>query len=384
MDKITPERFRELAQVQDLFCLSFFIPTARAGKETTNNPTRLRKLVAEARRRLAGMGCPDARVEELLEPVAALDDDYEFWQHQEDGLAVLRSDSVFERFPVQRPAPELLTVAHRFHLKPLLPHLANDSEFHILALSQGSVRLLRADDSSVVDVSPDDMPRKREDYAPLDSPQRGLNENSGQPRRPGTSEPYLHGHGLQKDYQDALLRDFLHAVDRAVNTYLKKAGGPLVLAGVDNVVAEYRKLSKHPGIVEATVPGAVDGRAARDLHAAALKIIGQLRSGERQRQQERLHDAVGDGELGRTDLREISIAAAEGRVDTAFIALDGHEWGNFDPATHKLDRSSRAHHCTEDLIDYVAVQTILHGGKVYPVQRSEVPSPSGVAAILRY
>lgn len=387
MEKITAEIIRELAENDDPTCLSFYFPTARAGQETRANPVRLRNQIGEARDRLKAMGVDDEIAQSLLKPVEDLLPDYDFWQHQRDGLAILRSQNVLRTFSTPKPAPELLVVSRDFHLKPLLPQLDGRETFHVLALSQGGVRLLRGDRWNVKDVTPADMPKEREDYAPLDDSESGIRQGPGIPAfsHSGNGGVMQHGFGRGKDEQKSLLMDYLHAVDRSLIKYLNKAGGgALILAGPEVATAYFRKVTEWQNIAEKTVVGSHEHLSDRELHEKGLVIFKELQELERSEITKRLTDAIGQNGHASNNLAEVVKAAAYGRVDTAFIPLDEHYWGNFDRDTGEIEETSRERHCARDLLDFVAVQTILNGGRVFPVLRDQVPTGELVAVLLRY
>lgn len=375
MRKIDIETLRNLADNKDLTCLSFYLPMARFGKDSTANPTRLKNQLAEARARLSEMGMEQKMTEHLLEPIEEVVPKYEFWQHQDDGLAILRSENVLKMFSVPPPVPELVMVSNRFHLKPLLPQLDGHQHFHILAVSEGHVRLYQADRWNIEDVSPKDMPKTREDFAPLDNPQRTLQENQG---IAGAT------HGLDRDYQHRLIEDFYHAVDREVTKYLNKHGGSLILAGPKAEVHRYRHISKWSDIVEEVIEGAMDRKAAKEIHEAAYEIFQANQQQEIEAQKARVIEAIGRNGHGCSDFRKAVAAAAFGQIDTVFIPLDEHQWGNFDPDTGEVNHAERDRHCSNDLLDFIAMQTILHGGRVFPVKREQMPGGETVAALLRY
>ena len=68
--------------------ISFYLPTHTHGVETRQDPIRLKNLIAEARQSLESSGLNRAEVDPLLDPAVALVEDYEFWQHQDLGLAL--------------------------------------------------------------------------------------------------------------------------------------------------------------------------------------------------------------------------------------------------------------------------------------------------------
>ena len=143
MDVVTVSDLRELTS-QSGICVSICMPTHRAGAETLQDPIRLKNLLRSARSQLRGLGLEPALVLQILTPVAGLEEDHDFWQHQSDGLAIYCSPECFRMFRVPLSLPELAVAAARFHLKPLLSLLAGNAYFYVLALSQNRTRFFLA------------------------------------------------------------------------------------------------------------------------------------------------------------------------------------------------------------------------------------------------
>src|SRR5690606_5289702 len=115
-------------------------PTHRRHPENRQDPIRFRNLVKTLEESLRQAHAED-EVRALLEPLHALADDYAFWSHALDGLAVLRAKDLFRVYTLQRPVPELAIVADSFHTKPLLRILQSADRFQVLGLSRQAIRL---------------------------------------------------------------------------------------------------------------------------------------------------------------------------------------------------------------------------------------------------
>ena len=88
-------------------------------------------------------------MQKMLEPASKFLQDYDFWQHQSDGLAIFLSSNRVRRYRLPLNFEELMVVTDHFHIKPLLPLFTGDGQFYILALSQNEVRLLLGTRDSV-------------------------------------------------------------------------------------------------------------------------------------------------------------------------------------------------------------------------------------------
>jgi Bacterial archaeo-eukaryotic release factor family 3 len=85
--------------------------------------------------------------------------DHAFWQRQNQGLALFLAPQTFGEYRLPSSLDELGVVAHRFHIKPLLPLLSGNGHFFVLALSQKEVRLLQGTGYSVSEVELHGVPQ---------------------------------------------------------------------------------------------------------------------------------------------------------------------------------------------------------------------------------
>ena len=119
------------------------LPNVR-GVETRQDPIRLKNLIAEARQNLASAGLKAAEAFALLDPAVALVEDYDFWQHQDLGLALFLGGGQIHTYRVPLAFKPKIDIGSIFHLTPLLPLLDADGAFHVLTITAQSVRLFEA------------------------------------------------------------------------------------------------------------------------------------------------------------------------------------------------------------------------------------------------
>ena len=136
MNTPSKSELRTLMEKHNGSCVSMFLPTQRTGMETQKAQLSLRNHIREAEHRLFLDNLSSRQVEEFLEPIQALLDDEQFWLDPGDGLALFRSPDLFRYYRWPFHLKEQVIVTDHFYLKPLLPALANDERFYILALSQ--------------------------------------------------------------------------------------------------------------------------------------------------------------------------------------------------------------------------------------------------------
>jgi hypothetical protein len=171
----------ELANGTGSRCVSLYMPTARFGPETRQNPIRYKNLLKEAEDLLAASGMAGDQVEAALNPARGLVEEYSFWQGQGDGLAVFVSPGTFVHYRLPIAVAERVVLGDRPYLKPLLPLLELRQPFHVLALSQKNVRLFRCQRGDGVEIDLGDTPRSLTDAVGSEFEQQSLQFHKGTP-----------------------------------------------------------------------------------------------------------------------------------------------------------------------------------------------------------
>jgi hypothetical protein len=369
----------KLIEEPDGICVSLFLPAHRAGAQTQQDPIRLKNLLREAEERLLAKGLRSPEAEELLGPARELLDDSVFWRHQSQGLAVFLSPGVFRYYRLPLNFEDLVVVADRYHLKPLLPLLTGDGQFYVLALSQNEVRLLRATRHSVSEVELEDVPKSLANTLRYDDQEKQLQFHSGTTGGRGGRAAIFHGHEPD-DPKDDILRYF-RQIDRGVRELLKGSQAPLVLVGVDYLLPVYREVSRYPHTIDEGVTGNPEGLRPEELHERAWEVVRPRFSEAQQKAAARYSQLAGTGQTSE-DIREIVAAAYYGRIETLFAASGIQVWGDFDPDTGQVDLHEGPE--GEDLLEFAAIQTVLHQGTVYVTNLENIPEDADAVSVFRY
>ena len=98
MSLLSQDDLKLLMKTSDQLCLSIYMPTYRAGKETLQGRIRLKNLLQEAEEKLmqSGMRRPDVQL--FLAPLEEMILNNQFWQNQRDGLAVFLSQNIYNYY----------------------------------------------------------------------------------------------------------------------------------------------------------------------------------------------------------------------------------------------------------------------------------------------
>ncbi len=382
MDIFTVWDLQTLIESQSEPCVSLYMPVHTRGRDEEQDPIRFRNLLREAEERLLARGLRTPDVRAIMAPAEALLQDPLFWSQGGDGLALFAAPGHFERYRLALDLPELLVVASRFHVKPLMPYLASDGHYYILALSQKQVRLLEATRHTVDELDPSGKLPSLAEALQFEQYERQLQYHTGTSSGYGQRPASYHGHDISDEAKDRILRWF-HKIDDELSALLKDGQSPLVLAGVDYLFSLYREANTYGHLLEQGVPGNPEVLRSEELHAGAWPLVEPIFSADRDAAAARFAQLAGTGRTA-TDVTEAVVAAQHGRVDTLFVALGAQVWGRYDADGDVVQVHADPEPADGDLLDLAALLTLQNSGMVYAVPAEQVPGGGLLAAVLRY
>jgi hypothetical protein len=153
------------------------------------------------------------------------------------------------------------------------------------------------------------------------------------------------------------------------------------LAGVRYELALFRKVIDYAHVVDEQLLGSFDRVSDRRLYEQALPIVEKFADKTR-------HDAIAnysrltDTIRGTDEPDEIIPAAYEGRVDLLLVDHRCKLLGKYDVESKSLDLEVDGE-CETDLVEEAIAQTIIHGGRVFPVVDDLRPGKP-LRALIRY
>ncbi len=383
MDRITMDKLKQtLLNSHSGPCVSLFMPTHGAGREMERDPIRFKNLLREVEERLQAAGLRSAEVRELLKEPRRLLQDRGLWQQQSDGLAVFFSADAFHFFKLPIAFQELAVVSNRFHIKPLLPVLAGDGLFYILALSQNQVRLLEGTRHTVDEIDLEGMTQSLSEEFPDAFSDKQLQFHTGTPSGTGNRKAMFHGHDISNDVKERILTWF-RVIDRQVRGLLSEGQPPLVLAGVDYLFPLYKEANTYPHLMDEGISGNPEGLSPQELHGQAWELVSPVFQKAQEQASGRYGQLAGTGQTT-NDVKEAVSAAYHGRVDVLFVAVGVQVWGRFDSDKDEVHVHQTPESGDEDLLNLSAIQSLINGGTVYAVAPGEVPDQTPLAAVFRY
>ena len=383
MDKLDRPTILSLARRMTWPCISLYMPTHRSGGAKEQDRVRFRNLLKQAEQELRDTGMRGPDVTAFLAGASSLAEDSAFWREMGDGLAVFVRPEETRALRLDIAVPEMLSVGDRFTIRPLLPALRDGDGFNVLAVSKNRVRLFEADYEHIGQIEMTGAPTSLDDAMKYEDPDHSIQFHSGTPPAPGHSRrsAVFHGHGGSPDVEKDQLVRYLRLVDAGVREALRGSTAPLLVAGVESVVATYREVCSYPEIASTFLAGNPDELTPERIHADAREVLAPYFAARREAVLAELEDHVGTRSVA-TELTEIIPAAHEGRVRVLFVGRNRDVWGGYDPSEGRvLVHGTRVNGDT-DLTELAVAETLLHGGDVHVVSGEvDVVAP---AALLRY
>lgn len=365
-------------------CLTILLSLRRTEPNHRHAELTLKSSLQNAEQLMAERGLDRESIDSMLAPVREFAADSEVWAQHGEGVALFRSPDLFRWFPLSQEIRDEVVFADHFYMLPLLPSLASDQQFYILALSQKHVRLIRCTDHSSEEVPlPESVPTNLEEFLQLEP--EGEMLTTGLHPGPGTNSftKAVTYASNDTERKDEYLHHFYKAVTRGVQDVLKEDPAPVVPAGVDYEIGVFRRANMLEHASEHAVYGSADGLKGGDLHARALEAVAPEFEAPLRRALD-LYEKQGGSDKTTSEPRQVVKAAFEGRVAHLFLAEGERLMGNFDEEAHRVHMPRKARSGDEDLLNAAALQTMLHGGEVFVIPKQQIPGESEMAAVLRW
>ncbi len=386
IDTLERETVIELARHTGWPAVSIHLPTHRTGPETQQDPIRLRNLLKTAEESLRDGGMRQPDVDSLLAPAREIASDAGFWRDSDAGLAIFLAEDSVRVMRVNVVLAELVSVADRYTVLPMIPAVNSGERFFVLALSKKRVRLLEGSRTDIHELDLSGAPTSLADALKYDDFDHAVQFHSRTPAGAagrGRRAAVFHGHGGMPDVEKTNVERYFRMIDQGIHELLRDDDAPLLLAGVDYLLHIYRAVNSYPHLVAASMAGSPDELAASVIHSQALVLLEPHFRSEFERDVALLREMHGTRNAS-FDLAEIIHAAHEGRVRILFVAAGTNAWGAYDPSNARVDVHDPPRPGDFDLTDLAASETLLHGGTIHAALPYPTPEVGTAAAIFRY
>jgi hypothetical protein len=360
---LSPTTLAELRRPRPYPAVSVLTPTHRREPEKTQDPVRLRNVVAEAKRQLEqDPAVPrDRRVDvvaQLDQALAEVD-----LAHAEDGLVIFAAPGEHQVWSVARTVPERVVLSDTFLTRNLVSAQAAERPFWVLSVASDRVTLWNGGADRVVEERSGGFPLLR------------ASDNFDPERQERVGD-------MPSAYRDEGTRHFLREADRTMGAVLRDSPRPLYVTG------EPAALALLTDVGEATKAAAQVPRAGL-AHAGPNEVWQALRP-LIQAEEARGVDSVADQlETARghkefvAGLDEVWQNAMQARVRLLAVE-ENYRVTVRDDGDHLVPAESGDLDAREDIVDEIVEKCLETGAEVRFVPDGTLGEAGGIAGALRY
>jgi len=359
------QTLRELQKVREYPALSILLPTYhKSPDDLQQNPVRLKKLIRQAIDRLLAE-FSRAEVKGLLDNLDAVTDSIDF-SHPLKGLAIFASASVGKYFSLPFSVDEQVVIDETFATRHLVHAKNRSKRYLLLLLSREICRLY--------DCQRDVLHEIKEQGFPCKAGQDGVDTE------------WTGDFGVDSSrYETRRGREFVRAVDEALETVVANHDLPLVVTGVERNLAFFREVSQHCDRVIATVEGNYEKTPVAEIAKIAWPAARLGFDRKRREVLNQLDNAVGAKQFA-SGIDGVWRMAHEGRIATLLVEEGFHYPAavSEDGLTLKEINSNHQSVNIPDAVDEV-IETVMRGkGQVVFQEKGALDGHRQIAAITRF
>jgi len=361
--------FKKLAEKRNDHCVSIYVPAhdSETGKESRSFLKRMLKEVSDS---LTEKGLSDKEAKRFLFNAYELLQEPELWRHLKNSFALFITEDNFESYQLPYEVGPFYYTGDRFYLRPLLPAVNGTERFYLLALSEDHAELFEGNRNKLHPIGSDIVLPKNLEAAL----ERETAEQNVQRNQDGSAfeSPIYENDKMGSDHQLKQYKRYAYQVDLGVQKAIADERTPLVLATTDQMAPIYKDTSDYLEIAPVHISGKPEDKNERELHEKAVEIISNFHHAKQEQRINAFGEYDKDGAAS-SSMFEIVAKAHKGEINTLFVAEDQHSWGSYQSENDTVELHKERQADSIDLIDLVATQTHLHGGKIYFVPKEQLP-----------
>lgn len=384
MELLNNELIKQLLAVEEATCISLYMPAHRTHPENQQDPIRFKNLVKQLEESLL-LKYSSSETRKYLEPFESLGADEELWKHTLTGLAIFSSTDLFKVVGLYQSVEELAMVADSFHTKPIRQYMQSTDQYHVLGLNLNDIRFFEGNRHQLFEVELSAEVPKNITEALGDELTEKHSTVASYGGTGGESSSMHHGHGSKKDEDDADSEKFFRLIANEIyERYSKPTGWPLILAALPEHHFLFQKVNKNPMLLTKGIALNPSSASTDQLVKMAWEIMEPEYLLEISNLKDSYEQAKAKGK-GSDDMKEVALAAVEGRIDTLLVEADRMIAVRItNLITGNTQNKDLTNPRVDDLLDDMGELVMKMGGKVMVLSADNMPSETGMAAIFRY
>jgi len=383
MDIISKEELKELINYYGDPCISILMPTHRSGAAVNEKQDAIlfKNALQTTNNLLLEKGLKAPQIEKLLKPGFDLYQNEVFWNNQQEGLAVFLSKDFVKVIQLPFQVKEQTFVNSSFLISPVLPAVINKEEFYLLVLSKHDAKFFHGNEYGLQRIEVNGLPKGMADVVHFEEKegQDLFRRGSGGADRSAA----FHGQGEQLDDKVNISLYFQEVDKTLFAEILHDKNKPLLLAGVEYLIPIYRGISKYKNIADIAITGNME---YEDIHAIFQKARALMAPYFEQQTKAALKNYYNQIATPNTSSMAEKVIPASyfAQVSDLFIRKNTNLWGKFNENDNKLEIHEKKQDGDICLLNKAAAKTYINGGRVYVLEKEQMPKESIIAASFRF
>jgi hypothetical protein len=362
---LSPATLAELRRPRAYPAVSVLTPTHRREPDNTQDPVRLRNVVAEAKKQLETDPAVTRErradvVRQLDQALAEVD-----LAHTEEGLVIYAAPGEHQVWSLARTVPERVVLSDTFLTRNLVSAQAAGRPFWVMSVSPDRVTLWNGGSERITEERAGGFPLTRRLVENFDAERQ---ERIGD--QPST-------------FRDERTRQFLREADTAMGTLLRDHPRPLYVTGEPAALSALDEV----GTTAKCAVHIQHGGLAHGTPEAVRRAIGPIQEAEARKDTaavtRELEAARGRKEFA-AGVDEVWRSAREGRVRLLAVEEDYRVTVRDDAGDHLVPADSGDIDAREDIVDEIVEQCLETGADVRFVPDGTLGEMQGIAGVLRY
>ncbi len=367
------DRGQILAQKGNL-CITIMIPTQGNKVQRIQNQKTIEKTLLKVKEQLLDAKWTKEQKEQVSDRLDAILGTIDYLRLQ-DGLAIFVSPNISKFFLLPFRVKQKIVIDDNFEIRDLFYYEQFLKPYYLLALSKKRIRFFRGEGRDIKEVINNDFPKPYIDDYEYARP--SIASSSSQALKSVERDKSI----LKETREKA----FLLQTDKVINSYLKPHV-PLLIAGTQEVLANFEEVTHHSDSVVGKVVGNYDYDALYPLAEAVWKKMEGFVKTSQQNILVELQEAAGK-HLVADGLRQAWRAAKEGNGLTLLVEKDYETQAYLDPQDDaKIYLKAPAGTCKilTDAVDELIEVVHEKNGNIVMVENGSIGDYNCVAMLLRY
>ncbi|GAB2633182.1 hypothetical protein ABI214_15160 [Prescottella soli] len=358
---------RRLAGVEGPTCISIYTPTeddiqdpGKSRLEFTNQVKSAVEQVDDPKERAAF----EQAFEDLI-------NDEAFWRYQARSLVVLATPDRLRRYRLPNRLGSTVIVGDRFYIKPLLRTVTFPQTAYVLALAEGSVRMIEVTaDQPPTKIDVPGLPSDAASYAGVSSLGR-------------TPPGRVHGRVQGDEGRKLRVHEYVRAIDHALRSVLTGRDIPLILAAAEPTASQYRAVNNYHKLLDEGIPGNPEEMTDGQIAETCRKVLDSYYAQQLAETRKQFDELRSKGRA-QVEISDVARSATFGRIETLMVDIEGVVPGTIDPDSGTVTLAELDGNHSYGVVDEIARRALLTGAKVLALRSGDVPDEVPAAAILRF